>query len=281
MQTILHLPTHIAMFGQVHQPKGFWHTGRQLSVHLLILLTEGELTMRIGEDKVTAAVGEVLFIPANTFYRPLTSPGCTYYFFHFTAETGQASPDEAPTASAAILELGFRYEFDRDDIEPWLPLPNKAHDSPAVEQLIHRLDALGFLRGTREHLLLNNYLQELLIHLSHPVEAEHLPLALRKMTCYVKEHYGEPLSLATLADHSGLSRAYIARLFSRHLHQSAGEYITAIRIAAACELLNSTDKSISLIAEQTGFSEPYYFSRVFKAVTGQNPTTFRRKTRLL
>lgn len=49
------------------------------------------------------------------------------------------------------------------------------------------------------------------------------------------------------------------------------EYINKLRIKKACELLKSGMYTVSEAAEKTGFTNVYYFSRIFKSITGVNP----------
>ena len=54
------------------------------------------------------------------------------------------------------------------------------------------------------------------------------------------------------------------------------EYITAIRIDKAKELLNSSSLNISEISAVVGYDNPLYFSRMFKKIIGTSPTNYRK-----
>ena len=49
-----------------------------------------------------------------------------------------------------------------------------------------------------------------------------------------------------------------------------------MKIQAACRLLDSTDESVKVIAARLGFSDPLYFSRVFRRTQGLSPSAYRR-----
>ena len=55
------------------------------------------------------------------------------------------------------------------------------------------------------------------------------------------------------------------------------KYITLLRLQKACSLLNDVDKSINEISSIVGYSDPLYFSRIFKSVTGMAPTRYRQR----
>jgi len=52
-------------------------------------------------------------------------------------------------------------------------------------------------------------------------------------------------------------------------------YFTQLKIRAACRLLDLSGKSVKAVALETGYSDPYYFSRVFKKVMGISPEKYR------
>ncbi|WP_323089914.1 response regulator transcription factor [Allobaculum sp. JKK-2023] len=97
------------------------------------------------------------------------------------------------------------------------------------------------------------------------------------MMDYIQEHYNEPLQLQTLVDRFGFSYAYLSSLFSEKSSETFSEYLNRIRIEKACEPLIHSDQSIADIAQETGYSDSGYFSKVFKKQTGMTPRTYRRR----
>jgi AraC family transcriptional regulator, arabinose operon regulatory protein len=77
----------------------------------------------------------------------------------------------------------------------------------------------------------------------------------------------------------GFSRSRFASLFRRQVGQTPGEYLETQRLAQARHLLGYTNQTIAQIADQTGFSSPFYLSLRFKKHHGQSPRTFRRPPR--
>lgn len=69
------------------------------------------------------------------------------------------------------------------------------------------------------------------------------------------------------------------KLFHAYLNQTANEYLTAYRLDKGCELLCSTDRTVSEIALEVGFSGGSYFAEVFRKGFGQSPTEFRKRER--
>lgn len=95
------------------------------------------------------------------------------------------------------------------------------------------------------------------------------------MLDYIEEHYNKPLTLQSLADHFHFNPSYLSTYFSKHHHQSFSEYLNHLRIEKAKELLGNTNLSISVISEKVGYSEPSYFTKVFKKALNQSPRNYR------
>lgn len=96
---------------------------------------------------------------------------------------------------------------------------------------------------------------------------------------YIEENLDLALANPSLARHAGLSVAGFERVFKRHFGATAARYVSEMRVREAARLLLQTDTTIDAIAEQTGFPNRAYFSRVFKRVIDEAPAGFRREHR--
>lgn len=91
------------------------------------------------------------------------------------------------------------------------------------------------------------------------------------------ERYAEDLSLRTLADEVHLNPTYFHRLFTAACGMTPLAYLTEVRISRAKFLLRNTDRSVTEIAGQCGFSSYNYFCTVFRKATGLSPCAFRNR----
>jgi two-component system response regulator YesN len=95
---------------------------------------------------------------------------------------------------------------------------------------------------------------------------------------YIDHHYMEPeLSLNEVAAHVNLSPSHFSVIFSKEASQTFKEYLTEIRIKKAKEYLRTTALRSVDISYQVGYSDPHYFSHVFRKVTGLSPNEFRNR----
>jgi AraC family transcriptional regulator len=92
---------------------------------------------------------------------------------------------------------------------------------------------------------------------------------------YVLHHLDQDLSLAELAQQSGLSPFHFARLFRQATGESPHQYVVNRRIETAQRLLKETDLPLSQIALMTGFSSQSHFTRTLTRHLGQPPRQYR------
>lgn len=100
-------------------------------------------------------------------------------------------------------------------------------------------------------------------------------LLTRKVMTYVSTDLTADLSLRSLAAQLNVNASYLSSLFKKETGLSLTEYVNRSRMEHAQLLLLTTDLPIKTIALQCGISDMYYFSRLFKRVSGLTPKTFR------
>ena len=86
------------------------------------------------------------------------------------------------------------------------------------------------------------------------------------------------LSIDYICHSTSYGRAYLFRVFKEKTGKSIIEYYTELKIEEAKKLLRENELSIKEIAMLLAFSEPNYFTKTFKRVTGITPTEYKRRT---
>lgn len=96
----------------------------------------------------------------------------------------------------------------------------------------------------------------------------------KKAIDYINSHYKEKISVEKIADISGYSTSHFTRLFGELFCMTPVEYINSVRIEMAKNMLKTELFTLTEIAEECGFSNVYYFSKVFKKVVGIPPKKY-------
>jgi AraC-like DNA-binding protein len=89
--------------------------------------------------------------------------------------------------------------------------------------------------------------------------------------------YAEPLDVPTLAGIAHVSEAHFIRTFRATFGETPHRYLQRRRVERAMELLRCTDRTVTDICMDVGFSSLGTFSRVFSEVVGESPTAHRRR----
>lgn len=108
------------------------------------------------------------------------------------------------------------------------------------------------------------------------VNADQPAVPLRLALEYLINHYHEKITTHDIAAAAHLSRSYLYDLFTKTYGIGPHEYLTMFRLFQTKRLLINSEKSITEIAEQTGFRDVYMFSRVFKQKVGMTPSAYRK-----
>ena len=99
---------------------------------------------------------------------------------------------------------------------------------------------------------------------------------MEELLTFMGKGLAENLTLDKLAAHAGISKFHLSRKFREAMGKSPMSYFTQMKIQRACELLDTTEDSIQEVAASLGYNTPYYFSEVFKRVTGYSPSGYRK-----
>ena len=96
---------------------------------------------------------------------------------------------------------------------------------------------------------------------------------------YIRENYNRDISLDEVSREVNISPYYFSKLFKQETGGNFIEYLTEVRLRNARELLKDSGLSIKEICAESGYSDPNYFSRIFKKYEGVTPSELREKLR--
>ncbi len=104
-----------------------------------------------------------------------------------------------------------------------------------------------------------------------------MPNAVIRAKHYLDEHFTSPCDLAALSAIAAVSPQHLIHLFRKHLDTTPIRYLWRLRTIKGIQLLQQTGLSVTEIAYQCGFKNPYHFSRHVRRHSGMTPTEIQRR----
>lgn len=227
--------------------------GRKTDAFIYIL--EGGMRYRFDDREFISKAGDILFLAAGSFYA-MENMGPLYRYI--CADFSFAMPDRTSLQSNTFPMQNSKYieSLFRKMLQNWtLQKPCAVEDCMSVLYSIYaellRLESAPYIPISKRRILENAVL-------------------------YIAEHLSdEQLNIPEIAESVNMSESYFRRLFYEVYAVSPVQYINTLRINRAKELIRCTSDSFTSIAASVGFSNVYYFSRMFKKKAGCTPSEYR------
>jgi len=112
-------------------------------------------------------------------------------------------------------------------------------------------------------------------------EVSHIPVKILNAISYIQLNLHEDLSINYLAERANQHTDYFSRLFQQYTGERPLKYIHEKRIERAQYLMVTTGMTYAEIAAQTGFANIFYFSKIFKKITGMSPGHYKKQIDLV
>lgn len=227
---------------------------------VFITCTEGEFQYKVGDDEGIARVGElVLCSPGATLHRKVLKT----LSFHYSSFKLQA------------------FKNDQDVQFPYSGKLTWKNTTLLLQTLEHMRNSQKYFSTNYTEHLLNDLLYQVIREKSSFVNENKPPdPGILESIRYINENAFKELYLESIAHYVGFSRSQFTRKFQKQVGVSPSHYITELRVRKVCKLLIETDCSIEQIAEQSGFKNAFYLSRVFTKKIGINPSQYRKTHRV-
>ncbi|HIT91243.1 MAG TPA: helix-turn-helix domain-containing protein [Candidatus Merdenecus merdavium] len=152
--------------------------------------------------------------------------------------------------------------------------------SPRLYDLLERLWKVSFQSGGlpafQTKALFYNVLEEVFTCVRNQTNDSSKTL-FDQVSKYIHEHYSEGLTISMLTKQNGVNRNRLSYVFNKYSGMGPGDYLLSYRLNRAKELLVVENVSIKEIALAVGFSDPLYFSRIFKKQFALSPSEYRKR----
>jgi len=97
----------------------------------------------------------------------------------------------------------------------------------------------------------------------------------REAINYIERNYNKEISVEDIANWCNLNKNYFGKIFKKSMNTTPQDFLIQYRLSKACEMLKFKDLSIKKISEAAGYSNQFYFSRVFKKINKMSPREWR------
>lgn len=251
------------------------HADRTAPFHVAIYLLQG--SMEIIEDGIPYRImpDQVFFLKSGIHHWGNKSfeIGSSWYYAHFYCD--------APSSCMEELPRGIYYD-ERVSIKPsekdryFITLPKlinceektqiKRNFEKMIEAHIHGNIPQTSIRLWQIFLECAQNAQDDKVSNGYAEQIQN----------YVRQHYIDGFTSAQIQEACGLSYKYAGTLFKEVTGQTIKEYQCTLRLRKAEQLLKETNKSITEIAQLTGFSDVFYFSKIFHRKKGCPPGEYRK-----
>ena len=182
----------------------------------------------------------------------------------------------------SVTEESLKSYFNEKTVKDLLSTFNLQHVKPQKKDSQRVVDILTTIVKLRE--LGNNdviyiYIAELLYIIKESIPVENvLPSSnalIKKVTEYINKNYNNIKGIEDTASHFFVNKSYLCRTFKKTIGIPFVTYLNKLRVKKATELLISTNKEITEIAELCGFNSTAYFCNIFKSELGISPLAYR------
>jgi AraC family transcriptional regulator, arabinose operon regulatory protein len=238
-----------------------------INQHIIIYCVEGRGWVSINKQKMDISPSHFIVLPANTphKYGAMEADPWTIYWVHFRG-------DIATYVMNLITNNG-------QDHLPYLSY-NENRIKLFEEICFHfeqgySADTLRYVNMIFYHFLSSLLYEEKYNQAGKAPTKDVITLTIEHM----KEKLNTNLSLSELAGSALMSVTHFCSLFKVQTGFSPIEYFNHLKVQQACQALAFTSKPIKEIADELGFSDQYYFSRMFSRLMGMSPKEYRKRNK--
>ncbi len=254
----------------------------------IYLITDGEGALRHHDRTYPLQSGFLYLIPAFTTVDMACPDTFEHYYIHLTTFLPDgmnlfALVDCDYQIEARKYGIG-RWIFDRLlELNPGLELIERDANKPIYESVLRRSEELSQTKTAAELMETNALIRLILAAFLRTANPAGTDTALRgysrfqRVLRHIHQNLHREITLAELADLAELSPAYFSNLFSRMMGAGPIEFVNRRKMEQAQRLLLGTSKPLKEIAAEVGFHDVFYFSRLFRKITGTAPGRYRRQ----
>ncbi len=254
-----------------------------------ICVTVDRLRFQKQDEKLTLEKGSVLILQPNEVHHSWgpPDPNTGFYFARFVTSLMPTWRAMAPILnpkgpSVHITHTVIPERFQVTNLDTILSLFSELTKVMRSDRPYSQVLANGLLAQIVAHVAEDFFLQQAKHGTNTTQDSSsravtaHQAEIINRVIEFIENNLDKPIQPADVCHHLNLSYKYVARVVKTGLGMTLTEYIHRRRVHKARLLLLQGDRSIADIAHAVGFSDPYYFTRIFTRIEGVSPSAFRK-----
>lgn len=284
----------VRMLGQIRYSEPWIHFPRRINEYILYVIRDGNLYLREDGVQYHLTAGDFFILEPGLLHEGYQKAPCDYYYAHFThPEIGRVTDENE--AMALLMEKRRKslisYNLDENDpTDPITYLPKHFHLSGGeFKSVLHA--ALECYDSREEHYKRRTsaQLHSFLLQVAHDhllaqnsVRGKRLrksEMVAEQLLYYLNQNYAKRLTSQDIEELFEVNFDYLNRVFSKLTGSPIFTYLNMLRIYNAKQLIATTDLPFSEIAYLVGIEDRYYFSKLFRKLTGVSPTEYYKEVR--
>lgn len=250
-----------------------WHWHDEVEMTLIL---SGEIDYRVNDNCYRLGPGQGLFCNSDALHSGSQAADSDCDYISLTFHPRLLGGYEGCVIRRKFIDAlvgGACASLALSPEEPW-----QARILAALEQIYHLSQNRSELFELEVQRQLLGIWGELYRHWGDQSQASSDPEKierLRVILAYLHQHYGEKITLEDVAKEVGLCKSECCRFFRRQMRQSLFDYLLDYRIGRSLPLLRKSRATVAEVASQVGFSNPAYFSKVFRGRMKLSPREYR------
>lgn len=265
--------------------------------YIFYLIIDGDMYIRENNIDYHLTAGDCILLQPGLFHEGYKETAVKYFYFHLHAETKITLHEDIEdiertlieNREASLLSDPFSKSNKLYSQNLYIPKTFTLKDKTAILRATTILNECRddiFAKYEHYKIYSASKILEFLVLLSREyitaIYEQNVKddfssknkLITKRLTDFININYRSDLNIETIETYMKFSYGYLNTLYKKQHKITIGKYIQLVRINKAKRLIRETDLSFQKIAHLVGIEDPYYFSKLFKSISGYTPTKY-------